>query len=158
MLDVKAGGGGASALVVVVVVVVVVDDEVEVVEVTGGTTATLLALRGSAATFGFPLAPLTSVFVFVEEEVMRALPAGRELVVVVELADFAAAAPCAIGLKPVRLLPPPHVELAKFGIPGILSCEPAVAFGIGSVVDRASVRDADRDEDDVLVDPLRVRV
>lgn len=170
-LDVKAGGsGGASAVVVVAVVVVVVvdDDAVDEVEVTGGgTTATLLAFRGSASTFGFALAPLTSVFEFVEEEVIRARPAGREfpvvVVSVVEPADFeeaAAPAPCAIGLKPVLIvvLPPPPVELAKFCSP---SCEPVVvAFGVGSVVvgGRASVRDADRDEEEVVVDPLTVRV
>ena len=128
----------------------------------GGTTATLLAFRGSATTFGFTLAPLTSVcvfaFAFVEEEVIRARPAGREFPVV-EFADFeAAAAPCAIGLNPVLVPVPRPVELAKFCIP---SCEPAaVAFGVGSVVvvGRVSVRDADRDDEDALVDPLTVRV
>lgn len=142
------GGGGASP-------------PADAVDGAEGTTATLLAFRGSAATLGFVPAPLTrSVLVFVEEEVIRARPAGRELpvvvVVVVEPADFAAieaaAAPCAIGLKPVLPVPPP-VELAKFAIP---SCEPA--FGVGSVVGRASVRDADRDDEDVLVEPLTVRV
>lgn len=133
----------------------------------GGTTATRLAFRGSATTFGFTLAPLTSTFAFVEEEeVIRARPAGREfpVVVVIEPADFeaAAAAPwCAVGLNPVLVLlpPPPPVELAKFCVP---SCEPAVvAFGVASVVvvGRVSVRDADLvDDEDALVDPLIVRV